>query len=171
MKPVRNCGQEEETAKSGAAFTCPMHPEVLTDRQMPCPLCGMALDPLEPNQESDDGELEDMLKGLRLAAVFTVPVAILGMKDMLPFLPLPAWPSQTLNYLLLALSAPVLWQGRPFFERALASIKSRAFNMFTLIGTGVTAAWGYSLVATIFPQLMPAAGGHHGVATYFERPP
>ncbi len=161
-----DCGKEEATATGGAAFTCPMHPEVLTDRQMPCPLCGMALDPLEPGEESDDGELEDMLKRLRLAAAFTVPVAILGMKDML--LPQPAWPSQTLNYLLLALSAPVLWQGRPFFERALASIKSRAFNMFTLIGTGVSAAWGYSLFATFFPQLMPAAGRHHGVATYFE---
>lgn len=161
-----DCRQEEATATSGAAFTCPMHPEVLTDKQMPCPLCGMALDPLEPGEESDDGELEDMLKRLRLAAVFTVPVAILGMKDML--LPLPAWPSQTLNSLLLALSVPVLWQGRPFFERALASIKSRAFNMFTLIGTGVSAAWGYSLFATLFPQLMPAADPHQGVATYFE---
>ncbi|HMY51291.1 MAG TPA: YHS domain-containing protein, partial [Candidatus Obscuribacter sp.] len=139
IEAAADCGQEEATATSGAAFTCPMHPEVLTDRQMPCPLCGMALDPLEPTEESDDGELDDMLKRLRLAAAFTVPLAILGMKDM--FLPLPALPWQALNYLLLVLSAPVLWQGKPFFERALASLKTGAFNMFTLIGTGVSAAW------------------------------
>lgn len=166
IEAAAECGQEEATATSGAAFTCPMHPEVLTDRQMPCPLCGMALDPLEPTEETDDGELDDMLKRLRLAAAFTVPLAILGMKDM--FLPLPALPWQALNYLLLALSAPVLWQGKPFFERALASLKTGAFNMFTLIGTGVSAAWGYSLFATLFPHLLPAADQHHGIATYFE---
>lgn len=166
IEAAADCGQEEATATSGAAFTCPMHPEVLTDWQMPCPLCGMALDPLEPTEEGDDGELDDMMKRLRLAAAFTVPLAILGMKDM--FLPLPTLPWQALNYLLLALSAPVLWQGKPFFERALASLKTGAFNMFTLIGTGVSAAWGYSVFATFFPHLLPAAGQHHGVATYFE---
>ena len=56
----------------------------------------------------------------------------------------------------LALATPVvLWGGWPFFERIWASLKTRNLNMFTLIGLGVGVAYGYSVVATLAPQIFP----------------
>jgi len=70
----------------------------------------------------------------------------------------------------LALSAPVvLWAGWPFFERCVQSICNRSPNMFTLIGIGVAAAFGYSVAATLAPQIFPASFRAHGrVDVYFE---
>src|ERR1700728_3534814 len=74
-------------------------------------------------------------------------------------------------WIALALATPVaLWAGWPFFERGWASLKSRNLNMFTLIALGVGVAWTYSVVATVAPNLFPAAfrGDHGAVAVYFE---
>jgi Cu+-exporting ATPase len=63
----------------------------------------------------------------------------------------------------------VLWAGWPFFERCVQSILNRSPNMFTLIGIGVAAAFGYSVVATVAPDLFPASFREHGrVGVYFE---
>ena len=69
------------------------------------------------------------------------------------------------------LAAPVvLWAGWPFFERMGASFVNRSPNMFTLIGIGTGAAFAYSVVATLFPSLIPASFRTHGDLPdrYFE---
>src|SRR5690606_41473502 len=70
----------------------------------------------------------------------------------------------------LALATPVvLWSGWPFFVRCAQSIGNRSPNMWTLIGLGVGAAYLYSVVATVAPEVFPASFrmGEH-VAVYFE---
>jgi Cu+-exporting ATPase len=63
----------------------------------------------------------------------------------------------------------VLWAGWPFFARCVQSIRNRSPNMWTLIGIGVGAAFGYSLVATLAPGVFPASFREHGrVGVYFE---
>lgn len=149
---------DSDQAEQG--FVCPMHPQVLETKQVPCPLCGMALDPISPQTEEDDSEYKDMLARLKLASLFTVPVAVLGMSSMQAG----HNHSNMSNLLMLALSTPVLYIGAPFFSRALSSIKNLTPNMFTLIGTGVLAAWGYSTFVTIIDLMV----GKTGTETYFE---
>lgn len=166
-----DCGSAASTEDEGASgYTCPMHPEIVTDKQMPCPLCGMALDPLEPKLTSEpDHEYVDMLRRFKLSLAFTVPVAFVGMQDMFGS-PLAFLGSQNIDYLLFALATPVVtWLGAPFFVRFAGSIKSRSPNMFTLIGAGVGIAYLYSLAVTFVPGLLCQPGGHHDhTATYFE---
>jgi Cu+-exporting ATPase len=79
---------------------------------------------------------------------------------------------QTSNWLQFALATPVvLWAGWPFFERGWASFRTGNLNMFTLIAMGTGVAWAYSVLATVFPGLFPAAlHSHHdgAMAVYFE---
>jgi len=151
-------------------FTCPMHPEIEQKGPGTCPLCGMALEPLDPAADTGPNpELIDMTRRFWIGVVFTLPLVLLTMGTHLfglAVLP-PAWS----NWVELALASPVvLWCGWPFFERGWASLKTRHLNMFTLIGLGTGAAFLFSLVATLAPGIFPAglrdASGHVGV--YFE---
>jgi Cu+-exporting ATPase len=148
-------------------YTCPMHPEVLNDGPGDCPLCGMALEPVEISaEEEESAELVDMRRRFRLSALLTLPVFVVAMSEMWRPLEGAFW-----LWLQLALATPVvLWGGRPFFERGWASLKSRRLNMFTLIALGTGAAYGYSLVAVLVPGAFPASQrGHDGtVPVYFE---
>ncbi|MDB4998557.1 MAG: haloacid dehalogenase, partial [Myxococcaceae bacterium] len=150
----------------GVIYSCPMHPEVQSDRPGACPKCGMALEPTTVQAaDAPNPELDDMTRRLRVCAVLTVPLFVLAMLDMR--VPLPA---SALPFIELALAAPVvLWGGLPFFERGLRSIRTRHLNMFTLIALGTSAAFGFSLVATFAPSVLPH-GFHHGgaVPVYYE---
>ncbi|NOT61831.1 MAG: copper-translocating P-type ATPase, partial [Acidobacteria bacterium] len=78
---------------------------------------------------------------------------------------------RVVTWLQLSLSAPVvLWGGSLFFQRGWQSIVNRSPNMFTLIALGTGAAFGYSVLATLFADAFPAAMRGHGgaVAVYFE---
>ncbi|HXK18744.1 MAG TPA: copper-translocating P-type ATPase, partial [Polyangiaceae bacterium] len=133
---------------SSALYTCPMHPEVRQVGPGTCPQCGMALEPvaLSADQPEDDSELRDMSRRFVVCAALTLPTAVLGMLEVRPLLQL-------------ALAAPVVvWGGWPFFQRGWASLVSRQLNMFTLIALGTSAAFGFSLFATLFP----------GPPVYFE---
>ncbi|MGZ8350662.1 MAG: heavy metal translocating P-type ATPase [Allosphingosinicella sp.] len=154
----------------GVDWTCPMHPEIRRPGPGSCPICGMALEPAEPSlDEGPNPELIDMTRRFRVSALLAVPLLVLAMGgDLLGWHPLPMRAS---IWLQLALATPVvLWGGLPFFARGWASLKSRNLNMFTLISLGVGVAYGYSLVAALFPGLFPRAfrtmGG--GVPVYFE---
>ena len=155
-----------------ATWTCPMHPEVVSDRPGSCPKCGMALEPRAITIEDQNPELKDMSRRFWVSAVLTVPLVVFAMTRHVASL---GWYSHDLlrwaPWIELALAAPVvLWGGRPFFERAWASIVHRSLNMFTLIGLGVAVAFLYSLVATIAPGLFPAAFRDHSGAAgvYYE---
>ncbi|MFT3915559.1 MAG: heavy metal translocating P-type ATPase [Anaeromyxobacteraceae bacterium] len=153
-------------------YTCPMHPEIVQVGPGACPICGMALEPREVTaDEAENPELRDMSRRLWLSAALTLPTFALAMSDLLPGQPVQAViPPATGNLLQLALSAPVvLWGGWPFFERGWASVVSRHLNMFTLIALGTAAAFGFSVVATLAPGILPH-GLHRGGAphVYFE---
>jgi len=160
-------------AAEGARYTCPMHPEIVRDAQGPCPLCGMALEPIAISAEPEESpELLDMRRRLRVSVAFTLPVFLAAMSEMLPGASLrDTLPGGLFVWGQLALATPVvLWGGLPFFERGWASVRSRSPNMFTLIALGTSAAYLYSVVATIAPEMFPSSfrGPDGRVAVYFE---
>ena len=157
---------------AGTKYTCPMDPEIVTDQPGPCPICGMALEPMMPSADAGPSpELVDFTRRLKIGALFTVPLFVIAMGAHVG-LPIHDWiPPRTSQWIELLLAAPVvLWCGWPFLERGWNSIRNRAPNMWTLIGLGVGAAFLYSIVATIAPQLFPAELKGHGgtVGVYFE---
>jgi len=140
---------------SGTIWTCPMHPQIRWDHPGNCPICGMALEPLEPSlEEQANPELIDMSRRFWVSAALSIPLVVLAMAP--DFLGLEILPMRSSMWAQLALATPVvLWGGWPFFERFWASLRNRSPNMFTLIGLGVGVAYGYSLVGTLFPQPFP----------------
>jgi Cu+-exporting ATPase len=159
--------QAPAAAPIGAVYICPMHPQIRQDHPGTCPICGMALEPELPGAEDDDNpELRDFSRRFRWTLPLTVVVLALAMLGhRLPLLSVEAR-----TWLELVLSTPVVvWAGAPFFVRCVSSIRNRAPNMWTLIGIGVAAAFGYSVVATLAPGLFPASFREHGrVGVYFE---
>jgi Cu+-exporting ATPase len=137
-------------------YTCPMHPEVVSDYPGPCPKCGMALEPrTDQLQDGPSHEQLDMTRRFWVGLILGLPVFLVAMSDMLPNNPLHHW-SALLNWGQLLLSTPVVfWCGWPFFERAWLSIRNLSPNMFTLIALGVGSAYNYSLVATVTPWVFP----------------
>ena len=141
----------------GAAWTCPMHPQVRRAGPGSCPICGMALEPAAPTlEEGPNLELIDMTRRFWLSAALSLPLLALAMgHELLGWTLLPARASMLVQ---LGLATPVvLWGGWPFFERGWASVRTRNLNMFTLIGLGVGVAYAYSAVATLVPGLFPAS--------------
>ncbi len=163
-------------ADTDADYTCPMHPEVLQKGPGSCPKCGMALEPVEISLDAADAgpdpELTDMTRRFWVSVAFTLPVFAIAMSEMIPGQPVQgAVAARTLTWTQFVLATPVvLWGGKPFFERGWASVVTWNLNMFTLIALGTGAAYGYSVVATVFPQLFPPSLRTHDgeVAVYFE---
>ena len=157
----------EASVAAGTQYTCPMHPEILRDAPGTCPICGMALEPVMPAlDDNENPELTDFRR--RFWRTLPLSLIVLGLAmfgHRTAFLS-----TNARTWLELLLTAPVvLWGGWPFFQRWAQSIANRSPNMWTLIGTGVGAAFGYSVVATIAPDLFPASFQEHGrVAVYFE---
>jgi heavy metal translocating P-type ATPase len=156
---------------SGTVWTCPMHPQIRRDEPGSCPICGMALEPELPTEETGPSpELRDMTRRFWIGSALTVPVFVLEMAAHVTDLHL-LIPGQSLNWIQLVLATPVvLWAGWPFFERGGASIRNRSLNMFTLIAMGIGVAWIYSVVATLMPGLFPETmrGMDGAVPVYFE---
>ena len=154
-------------APPGATYICPMHPEIIRDQPGSCPLCGMALEPVMPAlDEGENPELVDFRRRFLWTLPLSLLVFVVAMFGDAAGLMTPA----ARSLLELALTAPVvLWAGWPFFQRWTQSIANRSPNMWTLIGTGVGAAFIYSVVATVAPGLFPDSFRVHGrVAVYFE---
>jgi P-type Cu+ transporter len=153
------------------SYICPMHPEIVSDVPGACPICGMALEPrIATLDEGPNPELADMQRRFWIAAALGLPVFGLTMADMVAPGVLRNFDMRAVNWVGLVCSTPVvLWAGRPFFERAWASVVNRSPNMFTLIAMGVGAAYLFSAVATIAPGVFPEGFRVHGaVATYFD---
>src|ERR1700722_6000131 len=152
---------------AGAIYTCPMHPQIRRIGPGSCPICGMTLEPDTPAlDDGEDPELVDFRRRFVWTLPLTVIVAILAMMGHRV---------QSLNgtqeaWIELALSLPVvIWAGRPFFVRALQSLIHRSPNMWTLIGLGTSAAFLYSVIATLAPGVFPASFAVMGqVPVYFE---
>jgi Cu+-exporting ATPase len=153
-------------------YTCPMHPEIVRDEPGFCPICGMALEPRTATTEETNPELVDMTRRFWVSLALSAPLLLMAMAEMVVGAPVShLFSGRLLNWVQLALATPVvLWGGWPFFQRGWASVVNRSFNMFTLIAIGTGTAYGYSVIATLFPDLFPEAfRGHSGeVAVYFE---
>ena len=150
-------GAESAELRAGrGSYTCPMHPEIVGSGPGACPICGMALEPVEVSAaEEVDPEYLSMRLRFWVCAVLSLPLLVVAMGEHWLRLPFSAG---VRDWIELALATPVvLWGGWPFFERFWMSVVHRSPNMFTLIGLGTAAAYLDSLVATLFPQIFPAS--------------
>jgi len=151
----------------GTIYTCPMHPEIRQDRPGNCPICGMTLEPLIPlDTEEENPELKDFSRRFWWTLPFTVIVALLAMFGH----QLGLFHGEQQSWVELFLSLPtILWAGLPFYIRGWQSIVNRSPNMWTLIGLGTGAAFVYSVVATIAPEVFPESFLMHGrIGVYYE---
>ncbi|MBM3750272.1 MAG: heavy metal translocating P-type ATPase [Acidimicrobiia bacterium] len=158
------------TEHSAPVYVCPMDPEIRESKPGDCPICGMALE-LEVTsmsaEEPVNHELIDMTRRFWIAVALSVPTMAVAMVEMLGLAPLSM---RTAGWIQLALATPVAtWAAWPFYVRAVNSVRTGNLNMFTLIGLGVSVAYGYSLVAQLAPGIFPHQFSHGGaVAVYFE---
>ena len=143
-----------------------MHTEVIADKLGECPICGMVLEPMEISlDDSDNPELIDMTKRFWISSALALPLLIITMGGMFTGGFFGAW--QT--WIELALATPVvLWGGAPFFQRCWKSIQSRKLNMFTLIAIGTGVAYGFSVIATLFPSVFPEALKNEPIANEIQ---
>jgi Cu+-exporting ATPase len=147
-----------------------MHPEVVSDKPGACPICGMALEPMTASlDDAPNKELLDMRRRFVVSLIFSIPLLFLGMTEMFGIHGFATKP--WLPWVELGLATPVVvWCGWPFFVRAAASIASRHLNMFTLIGMGTSAAYVYSVAATLFPGAFPPSFRAMGVLPLYYEP-
>ena len=163
-----------DPADASREYTCPMHPEIVQQGPGSCPKCGMDLEPMAAS--ADDAEAEEAaIRSLKrktlVAGALTLPILLLAFDSMLPGLTFEGILSARLQgWLELVLATPViLWAGGMFFTRGWQSLVNRSLNMFTLIMLGVGAAYAYSVMAVLFPDLFPESFRRQGeVALYFE---
>jgi len=151
---------------AGTRYTCPMHPQIVRDGPGTCPICGMALEPMMPTGDGENPELADFSRRFWWTLPLSLVVLALAMAG--PHLALLDGGVRT--WIEFALSTPVvLWAAWPFFVRCARSLRTGNLNMWTLIGIGVGAAYGYSVVAKLAPGWFPASFREHGsVGVYFE---
>jgi len=150
-------------------YTCPMHPEIIRNGPGSCPICGMALEPMDVFSEVEaDPEYESMRRRFWVSAALSLPVLLLSMLGESLGLHLRPTVRNGIEFLLA--TPVVVWGGWPFFERFWSSLINRSPNMFTLIGLGTGAAYLDSVAATFFPQFFPASfrGMDGGAPVYFE---
>jgi P-type Cu+ transporter len=178
-----SCGMSLEpeipSASTRTEYTCPMHPEIVRPGPGSCPICGMALEPRTVTAAAEENpELRDMTRRFWVSLALTAPLMAIAMGSMLGYR---LRIDLDINGILInlprlefALATPVvLWGGWPFFQRFWTSLANRSPNMFTLIGMGTGVAYGYSVIATLAPQIFPQSlragsgmGGYPDV--YFE---
>ncbi|WP_310557882.1 heavy metal translocating P-type ATPase [Flavobacterium sp.] len=155
------CGMDlvkaPDLTASKTMYTCPMHPEVIKDSPGSCPICGMDLVPMNPSDTEDQKTYKDLVKKMKIAVVFTVPIFAIAMIEMAHNNPLlQLMDASKWNWVQLLLSLPVVfYAGWIFFVRAWKSIITWNLNMFTLIGIGTGVAFLFSLVGMFFPDIFP----------------
>jgi P-type Cu+ transporter len=166
---AQNKSASTSAKTEGVRYTCPMHPQIVQTGPGSCPICGMALEPMDPLAAVwADPEYDSMRKRFVIALVLSAPLLFLTMggESLLPHAPI-----ALMQWIELLLATPVvLWCGWPFFQRFWASLVNRSPNMFTLIGLGTGAAYFYSVVAVVFPQIFPPAIrlANGAIPVYFE---
>jgi len=169
------CGMALEPVAPALArrteYVCPMHPEIVRDAPGDCPKCGMALEPRTVELDAEPHpELDDMQRRFWLSAAATLPTLVIAMGEHVGVPVSRLLGPRLALWLQLVFAAPVvLWGGWPFLVRGWASVRNRHPNMFTLIALGTLAAFGFSVLATLFPQLLPGSSSHGDVPpVYYE---
>lgn len=153
-------------------YTCPMHPQIEQDHPGDCPICGMTLEPKAgASGDAQDSEDDSLARKFWVGVILAVPILFLSLGKMVPGVSIDHFvPGLLNNWLQLALATVVVfWCGGIFFARAWRSVVNRSLNMFTLIGLGVGAAYLYSTIATVWPEVFPDSFKHDGeLDLYFE---
>jgi Cu2+-exporting ATPase len=169
------CGMdlvEQPSLNKKVQYTCPMHPEIIKEEPGSCPICGMDLVPLEADVEEEDKTYKNLLRKFKLSILFTAPIFLISMSEMIHNNPLMAiMPWKYWNWVQLILSIPVVfYTAWMFFQRAWRSVKTWNLNMFTLIGIGSGVAWLFSVTAMLIPGVFPDQFKSHAgtVYVYFE---
>ena len=158
-------------SSKASEYTCPMHPEIIEGHMADCPLCGMALEPMSVPTDEPNPELIDFTCRFWVSAICSIPLLILTMGPMIGFnLRQPMGERNAIMLELFCAAPVVLWAAWPFFKRGWGSIVNKNPNMWTLIMLGVIAAFGYSLVAALAPNVFPQSFQHADgtVPVYFE---
>ncbi|MBI3601993.1 MAG: heavy metal translocating P-type ATPase [Candidatus Omnitrophica bacterium] len=151
--------QHAPVLKFHETYGCPMHPEIHQNHPGDCPQCGMPLESLSINGDEDHEKklLKILSRKFWLGLVLTLPVLVLAMTELLPWM-----------QLALA-TAVVLFSGGFLFTKAWQSLVNKSLNMFTLIALGVGVAYVDSLIAVMFPDIFPSSMKARGqVNLYFE---
>ena len=160
-----------EAMPAGTEYTCPMHPEIVTDHPADCPKCGMALEPMNPTADSGPNpEYVDFKRRLWITAPLALAVFLLEMGSHIG-IPFADWVGHGLfGWVQFALATPVVIVCWPFFKRGWASVVNRSPNMWTLIALGTGAAYIFSVLALLVPGVFPPAmrDGMGGAPVYFE---
>jgi Cu+-exporting ATPase len=156
-----------------STYTCPMHPEIVRDAPGSCPICGMALEPRTASLEQEENpELREMSLRFWVSVTLSVPLLLIAMSEFIPGLDLESlMPLRVWGWIEMALATPVvLWGAWPFFVRGWQSLVNRSLNMFTLIALGVSVAYVFSVIASLFPELFPVSFRDQSgeVPVYFE---
>lgn len=154
------CGMDlvqQPTVIQNTQYTCPMHPEITQDKPGSCPICGMDLVPMEPTESEEDKTYQKLGNKMKIATIFTLPIFIITMSDMIPNNPLyKIMELQYWNWIQFILTIPVVFYACwMFFERAWKSIINWNLNMFTLIGIGTGVAFVFSIIGLLFPTVFP----------------
>ncbi|MDP2014773.1 MAG: heavy metal-binding domain-containing protein, partial [Actinomycetota bacterium] len=163
---VKAQDQLEQAEPAPPIYTCPMHPEIIRDAPGRCPICGMHLEPVMPTQDDESAlrEYHDMRRRFWIS----VPLSLLTLS--LAMVHFPPVPDESASWVQMVLATPVvLWCAGPFLKWSAQSVINRSPNMWTLIGLGVSAAYLYSVAATIAPDAFPPSQMSDGpVPVYFE---
>lgn len=154
------CGMdlvEQPQLVSKQQYTCSMHPEVIKDEPGACPICGMDLIPLEPSESAEDKTYNELVRKMKIAVAFAVPVFIISMSEMIHNNPLSKlFDMQVWNWIQLILTLPIVFYACwMFFVRAWKSIITWNLNMFSLVGIGTGVAFLFSIVGLILPNAFP----------------
>jgi len=167
----QSSAQETVTFRNKAVYTCPMHPEIEQDTG-DCPKCGMRLEQKAVIiSEDDNKETRILARKFWIGLIFAIPVFFLALDEMIPVFNLKVFiPPNLSRWLQFIFATPVvLWAGNIFFVKAWKSVLHKSLNMFTLIAMGVGAAYGFSAIAILFPNIFPESLKKHGeIGLYFE---
>jgi Cu+-exporting ATPase len=165
--------KKSEVSNGKTTYTCPMHPEVRRNGPGDCPKCGMRLEPVASIGEKDEGNehLRSLSKKFWIGLILAIPVVFLTIGEMISAINLESFiPYSVTSWIqFLLATAVVFWAGGFIFSKAWQSIVNKSLNMFTLIALGVGAAYGYSAVAVLWPQIFPESLKKMGmIPLYFE---
>ena len=167
-----NLEKVHDAKNSETLYTCPMHPQIISETPGSCPICGMDLVTMNPSDSEDQKTYKDLVKKMKVAVICTVPIFAIAMIEMMSNNPLlKIMDASKWSWVQLILSLPVVFYACwIFFVRAWKSIITWNLNMFTLIGIGTGVAFLFSLVGMFLPDIFPSEfkTEHGTVLLYFE---